>query len=69
MGDLVGGADELDLAVDHDRGGLGHVEHLVGELLDDENRDVFGRAINARPIATICCSPPDSVPASCERRS
>ena len=25
----------------------------------------FGRAISARPIATICCSPPDSVPASC----
>ena len=24
----------------------------------------FGRAISARPIATICCSPPDSVPAS-----
>ena len=29
----------------------------------------FGRDISARPIATICCSPPDSVPASCERRS
>ena len=23
----------------------------------------------ARPIATICCSPPDSVPASCLKRS
>ena len=23
----------------------------------------FGRAISARPIATICCSPPESVPA------
>ena len=29
----------------------------------------FGRAMSARPIATICCSPPESVPASCERRS
>ncbi len=28
-----------------------------------------GRAISARPIATICCSPPDSVPATCSRRS
>ena len=24
----------------------------------------LGRAINARPIATICCSPPDKVPAN-----
>ena len=29
----------------------------------------FGWLISARPIATICCSPPESVPASCERRS
>ena len=29
----------------------------------------FGLAISARPIATICCSPPDSVPAFCLRRS
>ena len=29
----------------------------------------FGRAISARPIATICCSPPDSVPAIWLRRS
>src|SRR5207253_5281082 len=28
-----------------------------------------GRAISARPMATICCSPPESVPASCARRS
>ena len=28
-----------------------------------------GPAISPRPIATICCSPPDSVPASCCRRS
>ena len=28
-----------------------------------------GRDISARPIATICCSPPDSVPASWLRRS
>ena len=29
----------------------------------------LGSAISARPIATICCSPPLSVPASCDRRS
>ena len=29
----------------------------------------FGRDISARAIATICCSPPESVPASCARRS
>ena len=29
----------------------------------------FGRDIRARPIATICCSPPERVPASCRRRS
>ena len=29
----------------------------------------FGRAISARPIAHICCSPPESVPAFCARRS
>src|SRR3972149_2478678 len=28
-----------------------------------------GRAISARPIASICCSPPESVPASWRRRS
>ena len=28
-----------------------------------------GAAISARPIASICCSPPDSVPAFCVRRS
>ena len=29
----------------------------------------FGRDISARPIASICCSPPDIVPAVCRRRS
>ena len=29
----------------------------------------LGSAISARPIATICCSPPESVPAFCFRRS
>ena len=32
-------------------------------------RMVFGRLIIALPIATICCSPPESVPASWRRRS
>ena len=29
----------------------------------------IGSAMSARPIASICCSPPLSVPASCDRRS
>src|SRR3981081_689203 len=29
----------------------------------------LGRLIRARPIASICCSPPESVPAICLRRS
>jgi hypothetical protein len=29
----------------------------------------LGSAIRARPIATICCSPPESVPAFCFKRS
>ena len=29
----------------------------------------FGFAISARPIASICCSPPDIVPAFCFSRS
>ena len=29
----------------------------------------LGLAIMARPTASICCSPPDSVPASCHSRS
>ena len=28
-----------------------------------------GSDISARPMASICCSPPDSVPASCDKRS
>ena len=34
---------ELELPVQDDRGDVRDVEHLVGELLDDENRDVFRR--------------------------
>ena len=29
----------------------------------------FGLLISARPMASICCSPPDSVPACCFSRS
>ena len=35
-------------------------------LVEDQS---FGSAIRPRPIASICCSPPDSVPARCARRS
>jgi hypothetical protein len=30
---------------------------------------MVGRDNKARPIASICCSPPESVPAGCRRRS
>src|SRR5437870_943492 len=33
------------------------------------SRSSRGRLISARAIASICCSPPESVPASCRRRS
>ena len=33
------------------------------------SRRSLGRAMSARPIASICCSPPERVPARCSRRS
>jgi hypothetical protein len=33
------------------------------------SRSILGRAISARPMASICCSPPDSSPARCLARS
>ena len=43
----------------------------IGESPIDgsSRRSTFGWAISARPMATICCSPPDSVPAFCFSRS
>ena len=50
----------------------------VEDLLDDQRRQPHrrlveqqqpGLPISARPIASICCSPPDSVPACCRIRS
>ncbi len=32
-------------------------------------RTMLGSVISARPVANICCSPPESVPASCFQRS
>ena len=32
-------------------------------------RIIFGWDIRARPMASICCSPPERVPASCVLRS
>ena len=37
--------------------------------LGSSTTSTLGRPIKARPTATICCSPPDSVPASCPARS
>jgi hypothetical protein len=58
------------LAVD----GLDDVEDLVDEKGDSpidgsSIRRRRGRAMSARPIASICCSPPDSVPPSWPARS
>jgi hypothetical protein len=53
------GDDAEDLAHDQRRQAqAGLVEHQQ-----------LGRDISARPTASICRSPPDSVPASCVRRS
>ena len=37
-----------------------------GELVEQEER---GSPASAREMASICCSPPEIVPASCLRRS
>ena len=44
---------------------------MIGDRPIDgsSSSSTFGRAISARPIASICCSPPDIVPASWSRRS
>ena len=33
------------------------------------SRMILGSSIIARAMASICCSPPDSVPPACRRRS
>ena len=38
-------------------------KHLIGHIKS------LGFDISALPMASICCSPPDSVPAACLRRS
>ena len=40
-----------------------------GLALVPEGRGIFGRLISARPMASICCSPPESVPPVWPRRS
>ena len=44
---------------------------MIGDRPIDgsSSSSTFGRAISARPIASICCSPPLIVPASWSRRS
>ena len=37
--------------------------------LGSSHSSSFGRLISARAMASICCSPPDNVPAFCARRS
>ena len=55
-----------------------YLDHGLVHFFDDLGRQAMtglieqqsrGASISARPKATICCSPPDSVPASCRRRS
>jgi len=38
-------------------------------MLGSSSSSTLGLAISARPMASICCSPPLMVPASCVRRS
>jgi hypothetical protein len=47
------------------------VSITVGASPSDGSSNMMsrGRAISARPIASICCSPPESVPAAWRRRS
>ena len=44
---------------------------MIGERPIDGSSSMssLGRLISARPMASICCSPPESVPAACLRRS
>ena len=45
---------------------------LMDDRFDFSNAYIistFGRLISARPTASICCSPPESVPAICQLRS
>jgi hypothetical protein len=44
---------------------------MIGDrpIEGSSSKSTLGRAISARPIASICCSPPDMVPASCVARS
>src|SRR5215472_6610261 len=44
---------------------------MIGESPIDgsSSRSSFGRVIRARAMASICCSPPESEPASCRPRS
>ena len=44
---------------------------MIGDrpIEGSSSSSTLGRAISARPIASICCSPPDIVPASWVARS
>ena len=64
---------------EQDRGGRGHLGQNVGDLGDELRRQALGRlvdeqqhvvaAADTRARATICCCPPDSVPARWSRRA
>ena len=57
---LVNGADDVKDSLHHQR------RQTQRRLIHHED---LGSVINARPVASICCSPPDRVPASWRRRS
>src|SRR5215469_14480826 len=81
--ELGRGACELDPPHLQEIRPVDHVQNLLDILFNDQDRQPFGSNpangssiksnlgfdISARPIAHICCSPPESVPASCPRRS
>ncbi len=41
----------------------------ISPSVGSSSRMILGSSIIARAMASICCSPPDSVPPACSRRS
>ena len=44
-------------------------QHRCRPIDGSSSSSTFGSLMSARPIASICCSPPDSVPPACRLRS
>ena len=61
----------ISTVLQDESGHAGAETHLFADQLPDEGSlsKLKKRVITARPTASICCSPPDRVPASCQERS